>query len=113
MPTEIMISIATRQMADALLSLEIPGARQTEVKKYAIEPEQIFYIAIHFASSIGVAMLARWLYDMIIKPGNEKTKIQDRPIPQNVVHIESLIINHIQRDERDKAPDKKTNEDVD
>jgi hypothetical protein len=110
MRPELIISTTNRQMADALLSLKIPEAKQTEVKKYAVELEQVFYVAVQFASSVGATMLARWLYDAITKPESEKTKIEGRPIPQNVVHIEKLIINYIQRSERDKTADKETDE---
>ena len=113
MATELIVSTPSRQMANALLSTKIPEATQTEVKKYAVEAEQIFYIAIQFVSSVGAAVLARWLYDMIVKPGNEKTEIQGRPVPQNVMHIETLIINQIERSERDQTPNKKTNKNVD
>ena len=112
MSNEIVISTPNRQIADELLALHIPEASQNEVEKYGELEQILFYVVVHFVSPIGVSILAKWLYDTIKKPGKEKIKIKDRPIPQNIVHIEKLIINQIQINKSNKTHDEENSKNI-
>ncbi len=108
---EIVISTTSRQMADELLALNIPDAQQNEIQKFGELEKLVFNIGVTFFSTVSAGVLARWIYDQIIKPGNDETKINGHVPPNNIIHIENMIVNFIQNNPCNKSPNDEVNKD--
>jgi hypothetical protein len=103
---EIEVSTTSREIANDLLSAKIPGVTQTELKKYTVQPDQIFYVVIAFTLSVLAKVIATMIYEAIRNRRNQKTSINGKPVPDEVTEIETTIVSIIRHRERKRTTQK-------
>lgn len=110
----VVISTTDKELYEAFKSTNFTGIEKFEPLRKSFDAEKLYHMGVVLltdaAIPLSINLFSNWLYDVFIKRGSPKTKIEGADMPQNALEVETIIKKFIEAEAKQKAYNKARNE---